>query len=234
MRQSVPESVERRARAHRPRRGISASACYFTDAACGIPGNPRSRCAALPCSSLLAAPLLGGCTLTFGLTGATIDNVSARRPTVAYTLDEPPPLDTPVESRDARRARLVRAVGAGWRARAPDRLGAWSCSSSRGGGRTELHEDQVVRIRSRPRARTLSGRCSSPASSSTASSCKRVYPRDHTCCAWGLRWWVTDATGTPIHTPVSLPDAPAPPSLTRPRPRFRRWCSAAARSSSRC
>ena len=100
--------------------------------------------------AVLAAPLLSGCTLTFGLTGATIDNVSARQASVAYTLDDPPPMDTPVEivTRDRQ-----------------DTYGRWAGMEGAGsgstrsvvvlqtlrGGRAELHEDQVVQIRSRPR-----------------------------------------------------------------------------------
>ncbi len=46
---------------------------------------------------LAAAPHLGGCTLALGTTGAIIDTVSTQKPAARYTLDAPPPYNTPVE-----------------------------------------------------------------------------------------------------------------------------------------
>ena len=97
---------------------------------------------------LATAPLLGGCTLTFGLTGAVIDHVSAQRPTVAYTLDTPPPLDTPVQvvTRDGR-DEAGRWVGIG-----DDSVAHSLVVLDRRDGRpATIRTGDVVQIRSRPR-----------------------------------------------------------------------------------
>ncbi len=96
----------------------------------------------------LYAPLLGGCTLTGGLTGAVIDHVTARQPTVAYTLDAPPPLDTPVQvvTRDGR-DEAGRWVGIG-----DDGVAHSLVVLDRRDGRpATIRTGDVVQIRSRPR-----------------------------------------------------------------------------------
>lgn len=110
------------------------------------------------CLVLAAAPVLGGCTLTFGLTGGLIDNASMRRPATVYTLDTPPPFDAPVELV----LRHGGDVAGAWRGTetspqstatptAPARMRSLVVLHNDRGQRIEVAEAEVVQIRSRPR-----------------------------------------------------------------------------------
>ncbi len=97
---------------------------------------------------LAAAPLLGGCTLTFGTTGALIDRSAARQPVARYTLDAPPPYNTPVE--------LVTRTGASITGRWLGMEGARDSSAAsvvvlaQRSRRFELGARHVVQVRGRP------------------------------------------------------------------------------------
>ncbi len=95
---------------------------------------------------VLSASVLGGCTLTFGTTGALIDRSAARQPVARYTLDAPPPYNTPVE--------LVTRTGASvtgrWLGVVVDTAGTRSVVLGQRRHRFELGTHHVVQVRGRP------------------------------------------------------------------------------------
>ncbi len=106
---------------------------------------------------LALAPVLGGCTLTFGLTGAVIDDPSVRKQTALYTTMSPPPFDAPVQI-------ILRSgsdVGGTWRGIEEVTLTSATPTAAATvrsmivlhgarGQRIEVPEAQVVQIRVRP------------------------------------------------------------------------------------
>ncbi len=108
---------------------------------------------------LALAPVLGGCTLTLGTTGALIDRSAARQPVARYTLDAPPPYNTPVEV-VTRSGGDVAGRWYGYGMETPP--GADSAASvivlyDRRSRRVQIPAPAVVQIRSRPRRSNLGG-----------------------------------------------------------------------------